>query len=113
MWHCHRLVCGDGSQTRSFCYIDDLVRGLELLMESAPELVGPFNLGNPHEVSISEIAELVLEHTGSISKIERRPLPEDDPKRRQPVVTRALECLGWYPRVPLEQGLRRLSIISH
>jgi UDP-glucuronate decarboxylase len=97
---------GDGSQTRSFCYIDDLLNGLELLMESPPELVGPCNLGNPHEVSIRDIARLVLKHTCSHSKIDRRALPEDDPRRRQPIITRALEALGWRPRVTLHQGLR-------
>jgi UDP-glucuronate decarboxylase len=99
-------VYGDGSQTRSFCYIDDLLNGLELLMETPLEVTGPFNLGNPHEVSIGDIARLVIEHTGSSSKIERRPLPEDDPKRRQPVIARAAGLLGWRPRIALEQGLR-------
>jgi UDP-glucuronate decarboxylase len=97
---------GDGSQTRSFCYIDDLLSGLQLLMESPDTVTGPCNLGNPHEVTVRDIARLVLHQTGSRSPIELRPLPEDDPKRRQPVITRALTLLGWQPRVPLEQGLR-------
>ena len=97
---------GDGSQTRSFCYIDDLLNGLQLLMESPDSVTGPCNLGNPHEVTVREIARLVLKQTGSRSPIELRPLPEDDPKRRQPVITRALTLLGWEPHVPLEKGLR-------
>lgn len=97
---------GDGSQTRSFCYVDDLLSGLQLLMESPDTVTGPCNLGNPHEVTVRDIARLVLQHTGSRSPIELRPLPEDDPKRRQPVINRALTLLGWQPRVPLEQGLR-------
>jgi UDP-glucuronate decarboxylase len=97
---------GDGSQTRSFCYVDDLLNGLQLLMESPDSVTGPCNLGNPHEVTVRDIARLVLQQTGSRSPIELRPLPEDDPKRRQPVINRALTLLGWQPRVPLEQGLR-------
>jgi UDP-glucuronate decarboxylase len=97
---------GDGSQTRSFCYVDDLLNGLQLLMESPDSVTGPCNLGNPHEVTVKDIARLVLQQTGSRSPIELRPLPEDDPKRRQPVINRALTLLGWQPRVPLEQGLR-------
>ena len=97
---------GDGSQTRSFCYIDDLLDGLELLMESPAEVTGPCNLGNPHEVPVRRIADLVLRQTRSRSRIEHRPLPEDDPKRRQPVILRARELLGWAPRVALEDGLR-------
>jgi UDP-glucuronate decarboxylase len=97
---------GDGSQTRSFCYVDDLLHGLELLMESPPEVTGPCNLGNPHEIPVKTIADMVLDQTGSRSRIEHRPLPEDDPKRRQPVIARARALLGWSPRVPLEQGLR-------
>jgi UDP-glucuronate decarboxylase len=97
---------GDGSQTRSFCYIDDLLNGLELLMESPLEVTGPCNLGNPHEIPVKDIASLVLVQTGSRSRIEHRPLPQDDPKRRQPVIARAREWLGWSPRVALEAGLR-------
>jgi UDP-glucuronate decarboxylase len=97
---------GDGSQTRSFCYVDDLLEGLELLMESSPDVSGPCNLGNPHEVPVREIARLVLDQTGSGSPIEYRPLPQDDPKRRQPVIGRAQDLLGWFPHVDLERGLR-------
>jgi UDP-glucuronate decarboxylase len=99
-------IYGDGTQTRSFCYIDDLLTGLELLMESASEVTGPCNLGNPHEVSIEEIARLILDQTGSSSPLINRPLPQDDPKRRRPVIRKAQELLGWRPLVPLEQGLR-------
>jgi UDP-glucuronate decarboxylase len=97
---------GDGRQTRSFCYIDDLLTGLELLMESGPDVTGPCNLGNPHEVPVRDIAHMVLGHTGSRSRIEHRPLPQDDPKRRQPVIALAQHVLGWRPRVALEVGLR-------
>jgi UDP-glucuronate decarboxylase len=97
---------GDGSQTRSFCYVDDLLSGLELLMESPPAVTGPCNLGNPREIPVKEIAQMVLEQTGSRSRIEYRPLPQDDPKRRQPVIENARDLLGWAPHVALEQGLR-------
>jgi UDP-glucuronate decarboxylase len=97
---------GDGRQTRSFCYIDDLLTGLELLMESGPDVTGQCNLGNPHEVPVRDIAHMVLGHTGSRSRIVHRPLPQDDPKRRQPVIALAQQVLGWRPRVALEQGLR-------
>ena len=99
-------VYGDGSQTRSFCYIEDLLDGLELLMESADEVTGPVNLGNPDERAVIEIARLILEQTGSKSRIEHRPLPADDPKRRQPLIARAQSVLGWTPRIALAKGLR-------
>jgi UDP-glucuronate decarboxylase len=99
-------VYGDGSQTRSFCYIEDLLNGLELLMSSPDEVTGPVNLGNPDERPVTEIAGLILEQTGSNSRIEHRPLPADDPKRRQPVIARARDFLGWAPQVPLDEGLR-------
>jgi UDP-glucuronate decarboxylase len=99
-------VYGDGSQTRSFCYVDDLLNGLELLMESPPAIIGPCNLGNPHEVPVRQIAELILKQTGSHSPLVYRPLPKDDPRRRQPVIEKALQLLGWRPRVALERGLR-------
>jgi UDP-glucuronate decarboxylase len=98
---------GDGSQTRSLCYIDDLVDGLELLMRSPAEVTGPCNLGNNREIAVQDIARLVLEQTGSRSKLVRRPLPQDDPKRRQPVIDRAFDLLGWRPSIELEKGLRR------
>ncbi len=94
---------GDGSQTRSFCYVDDLVRGLVAMLDSGHS--GPVNLGNPAECTIRDLARLVIEATGSSSAVEYRPLPIDDPARRRPVITRARELLGWAPRVPLEVGL--------
>jgi UDP-glucuronate decarboxylase len=98
-------VYGAGNQTRSFCFVEDLVRGLEMLMESPPSLTGPFNLGNPQEVSVTTIAEAILARTGSSSTLRFEPLPEDDPKRRKPVIDAAQRLLGWCPRVPLEKGL--------
>jgi UDP-glucuronate decarboxylase len=99
-------VYGDGRQTRSFCFVDDLLDGLELLMESPHAVTGPCNLGNPHEVPVKDIAKRILAFTGSRSCIETRPLPQDDPKRRQPVIARAQKLLGWQPRVPLDVGLK-------
>jgi len=98
---------GDGSQTRSFCYVDDLIEGLIRLMESPPDFTGPVNLGNPAEFTIRELAEMVLRLTGSRSTIVFRPLPADDPRQRQPDITLARSRLGWEPKVPLEEGLRR------
>ena len=98
-------IYGDGSQTRSFCYIDDLVDGLSRLMESPADLTGPVNLGNPCEFSMRELAELVLKLTGSRSKLVFQPLPEDDPRQRQPNIELARSTLGWEPAVALEQGL--------
>ena len=100
-------VYGDGSQTRSFCYVDDLVDGLIRLMESESEIVGPINLGNPSEFTIRQLAEIVIDLTGSASKIIDRPLPQDDPKQRQPDISKARELLGWQPIVPLADGLVR------
>jgi UDP-glucuronate decarboxylase len=99
-------IYGDGKQTRSFCYIDDLLDGLELLMDSSPQITGPCNLGNPNEMPIAEIARVILRYTGSRSSVEYRALPQDDPKRRKPVIDRAAEWLGWRPRVSLDAGLR-------
>jgi dTDP-glucose 4,6-dehydratase len=98
-------VFGDGSQTRSFCYVDDLVEGIWRLLNS--DEVMPTNVGNPSEMTILQFAEKVLELTGSGSKIDFRPLPQDDPKVRQPDISKARRLLGWEPRVPLEDGLRR------
>jgi dTDP-glucose 4,6-dehydratase len=98
-------VYGDGSQTRSFCYVEDLVEGLILLRESKEHM--PVNLGNPHEMTVLEFARLIRELTGSRSEIVFLPLPEDDPKQRRPDVARARAVLGWAPRTPLEEGLRR------
>lgn len=96
---------GDGSQTRSFCYVDDLVEGLIRLMQSDEEVTGPINLGNPGEFTIRELAQKVLEMTGSRSPLEMRPLPQDDPRQRQPDISRARTSLGWEPTMKLEQGL--------
>lgn len=101
-------VYGDGSQTRSFCYIEDLVRGITAMIDHRG-LSGPVNLGNPAERSVRELAELVLTITGSRSGIEYRPLPVDDPTRRRPVITRARERLGWEPLVPVDVDLRRTA----
>jgi UDP-glucuronate decarboxylase len=99
-------VYGDGSQTRSFCYITDLVEGLILLMQAAKSFVGPVNLGNPREFTMLELAEHVLRLTKSASKIVHRPLPQDDPVQRQPDISLAKQVLGWSPSVALEDGLR-------
>jgi len=99
-------VFGDGSQTRSFCYVDDLIRGLYLLAESGEHL--PVNIGNPAEYTLLELAERVIEATGTKSEIVFEALPIDDPKVRQPDITRARAVLGWEPEVSLEEGLRRL-----
>jgi dTDP-glucose 4,6-dehydratase len=98
-------IYGDGSQTRSFCYVDDLVRGLILLAESGEHL--PVNIGNPGEYTILELAEAVIKATGSKSQIVFEALPVDDPQVRQPDITRARQLLGWEPEVELEEGLRR------
>ncbi len=100
-------VFGDGSQTRSFCYVDDLVDALLRLMQTASGVTGPINLGNPTECTMLELAERIIETTRSRSKIVFRPLPTDDPQRRRPDITRAREQLGWEPRVPLQSGLDR------
>ncbi|HIF98169.1 MAG TPA: SDR family oxidoreductase [Myxococcales bacterium] len=98
-------IFGDGSQTRSFCFVDDLVDGLIRLMNSPPEVTGPINLGNPSEFTMLELAELVIELTGTDSSIEFRELPVDDPMRRRPDITRAKEDLEWEPKVALREGL--------
>jgi dTDP-glucose 4,6-dehydratase len=99
-------VFGDGSQTRSFCYVDDLIRGLVLLAESGEHL--PVNLGNPNEFTMNELADAVLRVTGSKSEIVYEALPVDDPQVRQPDITRAKLLLGWQPTIELEEGLRRM-----
>ncbi len=98
---------GDGRQTRSFCYVDDLVEGLIRLMDAEDAVTGPVNLGNPGEFTIRELAEKVLAMTRSASGIEHRPLPEDDPLQRRPDIGKAERLLGWSPSVPLDQGLGR------
>jgi UDP-glucuronate decarboxylase len=100
-------VYGDGEQTRSFCYVDDLIEGFLRMMATGPDVTGPINLGNPGEFTIRQLAEHVIRLTGSRSKIVQRPLPQDDPRQRRPDITRAGEVLGWKPTVPLEQGLER------
>jgi len=100
-------IYGDGSQTRSFCYVDDMIEGLIKLMSSPDEFLGPVNLGNPRETSILELAEIILRLTGSRSKLIFLPLPSDDPKRRMPDISLAKRALGWEPKVELEEGLKR------
>ena len=100
-------VYGDGSQTRSFQYIDDLIDGLVAMMATSHEVTGPINLGNPGEFTISELADMVIAQTGTRAQVEYRPLPQDDPIRRQPDITRAKQTLGWEPTIPLTDGLAR------
>ena len=101
-------IYGDGSQTRSFCYVDDLVEALLRMMATGDDVTGPVNLGNPREVTILELAELVVAQTRSKSRIERRPLPADDPRQRRPDITLAKKVLGgWEPSTPLEAGLEK------
>ena len=99
-------IYGDGSQTRSFCYVSDLIEGIVRLMNT-DGLTGPVNIGNPAEFTILELAELILSLTGSRSEIVRMPLPPDDPTQRQPIIKLAKEKLGWEPKVPLREGLRQ------
>ncbi len=98
---------GDGAQTRSFCFVDDLVTGLMALMNKGPDVTGPINLGNPGEFTIRELAEAVIEMTGSKSEIVYRPLPQDDPRQRKPDITLARDTLGWEPTIALREGLTR------
>jgi UDP-glucuronate decarboxylase len=98
---------GDGEQTRSFCYVDDLVDGLIRLMNSPAGFTGPVNLGNPGEFTIRQLAEQVLAKTGSSSKLVNKPLPQDDPLQRKPDISLAKEALGWAPTISLDQGLEK------
>ena len=98
---------GDGSQTRAFCYCDDLIEGFLKMMAAPDAVAGPVNLGNPVETSVAELAQLVIDLTGSRSKLVRRPLPVDDPIQRCPDITQAQTLLGWQPKTPLRQGLKR------
>ena len=98
---------GDGQQTRSFCFRDDLVSGLISMMNHADHCVGPINLGNPHECSVGELAEKIIALTGASSKIEHCELPQDDPLRRQPDITKAREILSWEPVTDLDDGLNQ------
>ncbi|MDN5200213.1 SDR family oxidoreductase [Fulvivirgaceae bacterium BMA10] len=100
-------IYGEGKQTRSFCYVDDNIKGMIKLMESGDEITGPVNIGNPHEFTIRELAEKVIELTGSSSSLVERPLPQDDPMQRQPVIKRAVNELDWQPEVGLEEGLQK------
>jgi len=100
-------IFGDGSQTRSFCYRDDMVEGMIRMMDAADELTGPINLGNPDEFTIRELAELVIKLTSSRSKLAHQPLPADDPKQRRPDITLAMRRLDWRPTVPLREGLQK------
>jgi UDP-glucuronate decarboxylase len=99
-------IYGDGSQTRSFCYVDDLIAAMMRMMDQ-DESIGPVNIGNPDEVSVLDLAQKVIEKTGSRSEIVRMPLPKDDPRRRRPDITLAAKLLGWKPTVPLDEGLGR------
>jgi UDP-glucuronate decarboxylase len=98
---------GDGSQTRSFCYVSDLIDGLIRMMATGRDTPGPINIGNPYEISVRELADRVIDLTGSRSRIVHRPLPQDDPLQRCPDITRARQMLGWEPRVVLDEGLHR------
>ena len=98
-------IYGTGEQSRSFCYVDDLVQGITLYMDLEGNLPGPINLGNPFEFTMNELVEKVIDLTNSNSKIIFKPLPEDDPKQRQPEISKAKELLGWQPKIQLEEGL--------
>jgi UDP-glucuronate decarboxylase len=100
-------IYGDGKQTRSFCYVDDLIEGFIRLMNSPKGFTGPVNLGNPVEFTILELADMVMEMTASKSELVRKPLPQDDPVMRKPDISIAQEKLGWQPKVPLREGLRK------
>jgi UDP-glucuronate decarboxylase len=98
-------IYGDGTQTRSFCYVSDLVEGLISMMMSPREVTGPINLGNPVEIPIAELAEIIIRMTQSKSRIAFHPLPSDDPKQRKPDITKAKMLLGWTPKINLDEGL--------
>jgi UDP-glucuronate decarboxylase len=100
-------IYGDGSQTRSFCYVDDLIEGMIRLMDTGPDVTGPINIGNPNEFTIRELATKVIEMTGARSELVEQPLPADDPKQRRPDISVAKEVLGWEPKIQLDQGLER------
>jgi UDP-glucuronate decarboxylase len=100
-------IYGDGSQTRSFCYVEDMIAGLAQLMNTPDDCIGPMNIGNPVEFTILALAEEVLRLTGSKSRIVHHPLPQDDPVQRKPDITQARNRLKWNPSIPLEEGLRR------
>jgi UDP-glucuronate decarboxylase len=98
-------IYGDGTQTRSFCYVDDLIEGFIRMMATPKEVTGPINMGNPGEFTILQLAETVLKMVGGRSKIGRHPLPQDDPKQRRPDITLAKTTLGWEPKITLQEGL--------
>ena len=98
---------GDGNQTRSFCYVDDLIEGMVRLMNTGDDVIGPVNVGNPGEFTIRELAEKVIELTGSKSKLVFKPLPQDDPRQRKPDITLAKKLLNWEPKIPLAEGLKK------
>jgi len=100
-------VYGDGTQTRAFCYVDDLIDGLMRLMKTQDEVTGPINIGNPEEFSIATLAATVIDLTGSASRVVHKPLPQDDPRQRRPDISSAKAVLGWNPRTPLAEGLKR------
>jgi UDP-glucuronate decarboxylase len=100
-------IYGDGSQTRSFCYVSDLIEGFVRMMASPNEITGPINMGNPGEFTIRDLAETVLEMVGGKSRLVMKPLPQDDPRQRQPDITLAKNALGWQPQISLEEGLRK------
>jgi UDP-glucuronate decarboxylase len=100
-------IYGEGAQTRSFCYVDDLVEGLIRLMATSDEITGPINLGNPGEFTIRQLAEIVLNMTGSASVLEQYPMPQDDPRQRKPDIALAAAMLGWAPKVQLREGLKK------
>ncbi|MEK7165424.1 MAG: GDP-mannose 4,6-dehydratase, partial [Patescibacteria group bacterium] len=100
-------IYGDGSQTRSFCFVSDLICALIKMMNTDKVVTGPINLGNPHEIPVKELAERIIKMTGSKSKIEFRKLPEDDPTQRCPDITKAKNILDWEPKIELEEGLEQ------
>jgi UDP-glucuronate decarboxylase len=104
---------GDGSQTRAFCFVDDLIEGFIRLMATGPDITGPINIGNPHEIPVKELAERVIRLTGSKSKIVHRPLPQDDPLQRCPDISLARNVLGWGPTVELDAGLTKTAAYFH
>ena len=100
-------IYGDGSQTRSFCYVDDLIEGMLRMMSTPPDVTGPINIGNPREFTIRELADLVIELTASKSKLNFEPLPADDPKQRKPDISRVKAVFGWEPKTQLREGLAK------
>ena len=100
-------IFGDGRQTRSFCYVDDMIDALIRLMNTADDVTGPINIGNPNEFTMLELASMVIELTGSRSRIVHRPLPQDDPRQRRPDISKANDLLGWAPHTALHDGLTR------